>query len=243
MSEVRTILVYLPCTWPTISTKVFRSFLEIVSPQIQEDLRQQDIQLKFLINDTFPLDRNRNQAVEKAMKNDIEADFIFFADADQIWPKDTIPRLLAHISDDYPVISGLYWKKTPPYGCVAGFYSGWKKNEPRRAFLEKNGFVAPDGSPCLFYTPLRDFDTVQRIDVSGMGCVLIKTDVFKKLDLPYFGYVNCFSTGGDYTVDHCSEEMIFWAQLKKKGIKSLVDPTVRCGHVAEKVIGCPETNE
>lgn len=237
---MKTILVYMPLSWPTISAKVFKSFVEMTGPDVQQELAKQDIQLKILISNTFPLCRNRNQAVEKAMKNDVNADYIFFADGDQIWPKTAISDLLAHIDDKFPVVSGLYWKKTPPYSCVAGNYSGWDKNEPRRGFLENNGFVAPDGSPCLFYVPLRDFDTIQSIDVSGMGCLLVKTEVFKQLDLPYFSYVNCYSTGGDYSVDHCSEEMVFWAQLKKKNIKTLVVPSVRCGHVTEKVIGCPE---
>jgi hypothetical protein len=238
--ETKTILVYMPYTWPTISAKVFQSFVEMTGPDIQEELAKQNVKLKILISNTFPLCRNRNQAVEKAMKNDVNSDYIFFADGDQIWPKTTILELLAHVDDQFPVVTGLYWKKTPPHQCVAGFYSGWDKNEPRRAFLEANGFVTPEGQPCLFYTPLKDFDTVQPIEVSGMGCLLVKTDIFKKLSLPYFDYVNCYSTGGDYSIDHCSEEMVFWAQLKKQGIKALVVPSVRCGHVLEKVIGCPE---
>lgn len=234
------LLVYLPLTWPSISSKVFTSFLDMVGPAAQPDLQEMGVNLSVLINDSFPLCRNRNQAVELAMSSKYEADAILFADADQVWPKDTIRRLLEHLTDETPVVSGIYFRKTPPHTCVAGHYSGWDRHETKRASLEANGFVTPAGEQCLFYKPLKDFDTIQPIDVSGMGCLLVKTDVFKRLDLPYFQYVNCFTTHGDYTIDHCSEEMVFWAQLKKNGIKALVVPSVRCGHVLEKVVGCAE---
>lgn len=229
------ILVYMPLSWPNIPSKTFKSFLDMTRYPIE------GVKLDVLVSDTYPLCRNRNEAVELATSSKYDADAIFFADADHVFPETAVKDLLDHLSDDFPVVTGIYWRKGPPNTCVAGFYSPWTKDmEMKRASLEKNGFLAPDGSQCLFYRPLKDFDTIQPIDVCGMGCVLVRTDVIKKLELPYFGYVNAYTTGGDYTINHCSEEMIFWAQLKKKGIKALVVPSVRCGHITEKVIGGPE---
>lgn len=236
---MKKLVVYLPLTWPQISTKVFTSFVDLVHGQAQNGLKtKHEIDLSVLIHDKFPLDRNRNSAVELMLSTQYNADYIFFHDADNVIPKGGVEKLLSHISDEFPIVSGIYFRKAPPHLCVAGHYSAWNPNlEMRRESLKEQGFIAPDGSQCLFYKPLLDFTTVQPIDVSGMGCLLVKADVFRKLEMPYFAYVNPYTNGGDFFIDHASEEMLFWAQCKKKGIKALVDPTVRCGHVAEVVIG------
>lgn len=236
------LIIYMPLTWPQISSKVFTSFVDLVHSESQNGLKSKyGLDMKVLIHDKFPLDRNRNSAVELALSNKYQADYIFFFDADNVIPPHTVERLMDHISDEFPIVTGLYWRKTPPHTCVAGHYSPWSKDmEMRRLSLESQEFIAPDGSQCLYYQPLQDYTTVQPIDVAGMGCVLVKADVFKKLEMPYFKYVNPYTNGGDYTTIHSSEEMWFWAQCKKKGIKALVDPSIRCGHVVDRVIGCVE---
>lgn len=231
------IVAYMPLTWPTISSKVFKSFLEMVRTPIP------GVEIDVMISGTFPLDRNRNEAVDLAMSSKYGADYIFFADADNIHPKDTISRLLSHCSDDFPVVSGLYWQKAPPHGCVQGHYSGWEKHEGIRKTIETMGFVDPSGNQCLFYKRLQDYSITQPIDVGGCGCLLVRTDVFKKIDLPYFAYFNAYSLGGDFSITHASEEMIFFCKLRKAGIRTLVVPSVRCGHETTKVIGCPEVDQ
>jgi len=228
------LVIYFPCTWPTISTRVFRSFLDLVRHPVE------GCNINPMISDTFPLDRNRNEAVDNALSSKYAADYIFFADADQIWPVDTIPRLLAHVTDEFPVVSGLYFRKAHPHVAVPGHYATWEKHESQRKTIESMGFIDKDGNQTLFYKPLRDFTTIQTVDVSGMGCLLVRSDIFKKLEMPYFAYFNCYSLGGDYTINHASEEMLFFSKLRKAGIKTLLDPSVRCGHEVLKVIGSPE---
>lgn len=230
------LLVYMPMTHERISAKTFKSFTEMTNNGIPPEF-----EVNILIHDLFPLDRNRNDAVTQALSSKYDADYIFFADGDQVFPHDAIPKLLAHCTDEFPVVSGVYWRKAPPHTCVQGHYSPWTKDlENRRPTIEKLGFIDKDGNQCMFYRSLMDYTTVQPIDVAGMGCLLVRTDVFKKLDLPYFAYFNPYSLGGDYTIQHLSEEMLFFCKLRKAGIKTLVVPEVRCGHVTEKVIGCPE---
>lgn len=234
------LVVYMPLSWQSLPSKVFRSFLDMTGPDVQAELAERGITLKYLISDTFPLCRNRNQAVEKAVSSAFEADLMFFADADQIWPKNTLSTLLNYVSDEYPVVSGVYWRKASPHTCVQGHFSSWEKHKNIRKTIENMGFVDKDGNQCLFYKPLQDFDTIQPIDVSGMGCLLVRTDVFKKLEIPYFKYWNPYVLEGDFSINHASEEMNFFCKLRKAGIKTLVVPSVRCGHVVEKVIGSPE---
>lgn len=238
--ELKTLLIYLPCTWSTISTRVFKSFLELVSPANLKEYETRGYQVKTFISDTFPLDRNRNEAVDLAISAKFSADLIMFVDGDQILPKNAIMEMLDEISDEYPVVSGLYWRKSSPYACVQGHYGLNGKQASRMETIKSMGFVDKDGQQLLFYTPLKDFDTQQIIEVSGMGCLLVKTGVFKKIDLPYFGYFNSYSLGGDFTIQHVSEEMLFFAKLHKAGIKTLLVPSVRCGHEVYRVVGSPE---
>jgi hypothetical protein len=240
VNDPKTLLVYLPLSWDSISSRVFRSFLDMTGPDIQELLAQKGIRLRYLISDTFPLCRNRNLAVEQAISSKYAADYIFFADADQIWPKNTLLELLAHISDEYPVVSGLYWRKGGDHRCVQGHYSEWKGHEGIRNTIKDMGFIDKDDNQLLFYRSLTDFDTVQRIDVAGCGCLLVKADVFRKIEIPYFNYFNPYILQGDFSISHVSEEMLMFAKFRKAGIKTLVVPSVRCGHLTEKVIGIPE---
>lgn len=238
---MKNLLIYLPYTWPTISTRVFKSFLDLTSFDAQKQLIDNyDIKTSIFISNTFPLDRSRNEAVDLAVSSKYSADYIFFADGDNIWPSNTLQTLLNSVSDEFPVVSGLYFRKSPPYVAVPGHYSTWEKHELKRKTIEEMGFVDQAGNQCLYYKPVQDFDTVQPIDVAGMGCVLVRTDVFQKIDLPYFGYFNSYSLGGDFAITHSSEEMLFYCKLRKAGIKTLLVPTVRCGHEVLKVVGCPE---
>lgn len=228
------ILIYLPLTWPTVSSRVFRSFLDLVQTPVE------GAEIDVMVSDTFPLDRNRNEACDLAVSSKYEADYMMFVDGDNILPKNAVSALLARCTDEFPVVSGLYFRKSPPYLAVPGHYSTWEKHENQRKTIESMGFTDGKGNQTLFYKPVQDFTTVQPIDVSGCGCLLVRTDVFKKIDMPFFGYFNSYSLGGDFSITHASEEMLFFSKLRKAGVKTLLDPSIRCGHEALKVIGCSE---
>lgn len=213
----------------------------MTGPKIQEQLAEEfDTKLIPMVETRFPLEVNRNQAVDRAL-NDYKADYVQFIDADMVFPEDTIPRLLNQISDETPVVSGVYWLKKPPHRCIAGKYVPNDKIsdfELKRKSLEREGFIAPDGSQTLYTTPITSFDVVEPVDVAGMGCVLVRSDCIKRLKQPYFKYVNEYSTGGDFTfTGGVSEDMWFYSELKKAGIKTLLDPSIRCGHLHEVVYG------
>lgn len=244
MTSPKTLLVAMPFTWGSISAKVFTSFLDMISPEIQEKLAEQNIKLKILIHKTFPIDLNRNEIVDLAVSNKYSADYLMFCDGDQVFKKDTLTRLLASLEDDVDGVTGIYFRKSPPHRCVVGKYSPWSEHlENKRTSLESQGFIAEDGQQTLYYKPLLYFDVVQRVHAFGMGCILLKTEFFKNLERPYFKYVNGHSTGGDFTYLGHSEDMWFCSQLYKKGVKILCDPKVQVGHVTEKVIFGNEAEE
>lgn len=238
--NIKTLVVYVPETRPTVSTRFFESWVKMTGPKIQERLAKDfDTKLIPMVHTRFPLDLNRNQAVERAL-NDYKADYVQFFDADMTFPEETIPTLLSHLSEDFPVVSGCYWLRKPPYRCIAANYAPNEKIsdfELKRKSLEREGFMTSEGRQTLYTNPVNSFDGPQSIDVSGMGCVLVRAGVFTRLSQPYFKYVNAYSTGGDYTFDvGISEDMWFYSECKKAGINVLLDPTVKCGHLFEQEI-------
>lgn len=231
---VSKVLIYLPMTYPTVSTRFFKSFIDLARNPVP------GFDIDVHVSSVFPLDRSRNKIVQTAKSKPYEAEYLLMVDGDNILPKDALERLLPYCSDEFPVVSGLYFRKSPPYRAVPGHYSGWSKREHMAKTIESMGMIDKEGDQCAFYRPVLDFDTVQQIDVSGCGCLLIRMDVFDKIELPYFGYFNAESLGGDYSIDHLSEDMLFFCKLKKAGIKTLLVPQVRCGHEVLRVVGGPE---
>lgn len=243
---MKNLVIYLPMSWPQISSRVFTSIVDLISPENIDELRSKyEVEPKILINDKFPLCRNRCDSVDQALSSKYEADYILFLDGDMIFPKKMAQRLLDRLIEfpDHGLVSGLYFRKAPPHYAIQGKYSPWTKDlENRKESLKANGFIDGDGNQCLFYRPLQDFHSIQDIDVAGMGCIIARAEVFKKIDQPYFGYTNEFTTQ-DYSLSHASEEMLTYAKFKKAGIKTLVDPTIRCGHLKEVVFGCAEQDK
>lgn len=233
--------IIVPLSWESVSRHFCKSFIEMIRPEIEDLMAtKHKIKIRVMMNDTFPLCRNRNQSVEEAISS-LKASYFLWIDADQVFPPDTIPSLFEALSNEFDCASGLYWRKTPPYNCVQGIYSPWTKDlEMKRKTLEEAGFIDSEGNQTLFHQFLRDFDTAKRIDVAGMGCFMMRANVFERLILPYFKYHNCYENGGDRTLQHASEEMEFHSQLKKKNIKTILVPSVRCGHIVSKIIGSPE---
>lgn len=66
-----------------------------------------------------------------------------------------------------------------------------------------------------------------RIHGGGMGCALIKTDVFRKIKYPWYDWVN-------YNDKHrgmLSEDLYFCEQCKSRNIPIYTDSRARCGHM------------
>lgn len=238
----KVMVVYTPVTWDMIPSKFFKSFVSMTSDSIKNELFDKyNIKLTTFISDRFGISENRNESFD-LMLNYAQADFIMSVDADQVFPKRTIPDLMEHISDEFPITSGIYFRKSFPHKCVQGIYTkGWtKERELRKKSFEDFGFVDKNGNQTLFYKSLLDFTTIQQIDVAGMGVLLLKTDILKKIKQPYFKYINPYVANLDFGFEFSSEEMSFFSKLHCSGIKTLCVPSVRCGHLVMREIGCNE---
>lgn len=233
----RILVVYVPVALASVSKRFFESFIAMTGPDIQEELdRKYGVKMVLMPHDTFPIDLNRNEAFDLAISK-YEADYLMCCDADQVFKPYTILKLMEYLTDEIDAVTGIYFRKTPPHRCVVGKFSPWSEHlENKREALKSQMFIADDGQQTLYYKPLMYFDVVQPIHVFGMGCILFKTECFKKLERPYFKYVNGHSTSGDFTFVGHSEDMWLCSQMYKKGMKVLCNPKVIAGHLVEKVI-------
>lgn len=63
----------------------------------------------------------------------------------------------------------------------------------------------------------------------GMGCALIKTDVFLKIDYPWYSWTH-------YTNGYClGEDLNFCERCRTAGIPIYADPRVTCGHLLRHI--------
>ena len=162
----------------------------------------------------------RNKIAQAALDEGV--DYVLMIDNDVVLPEDAIINLTddlkdvclgyyAHRGDD-----NLYHGRT----CVCKLYQ-------------------PDGTKYFNY-PLEseytadDIQAIRENDIfklqihgGGMGCAFIRTDVFRRLDYPWYDWVNY----ADSNRGMLSEDLFFCEKCRRGGIPVYTDTRVGCGHI------------
>ena len=154
----------------------------------------------------FPINMEVAKARNAAVKLAMSQDceYIYFRDHDTIVPLDALTILIARQLD---VVGGLYYSKSkPPWPLM---------------------FV--DGRPYLHH----EHGALVKVEALGMGCTLIRTDVFRKLDPPWFKTANEAARVDALSVTNSShtEDTFFCKRVREElGIYPHVDTGVVCAH-------------
>jgi len=173
--------------------------------------RNWDIQIFMKPNMT--IDKARNDLVKVALE--AKCDYIFFIDSDMILPKLTLERLY---DMNVPVASGLYFAKSPPYLPVV------------RDFIEDR----------FIFKKIIDFGKIIEVGGVGMGCCLIKKEVFDKLEYPWFKFEwkkfapSAYEENDLEAKDRVyqeSEDLGFCKAVLESGFKIYLNSDIVCGHV------------
>ena len=146
-------------------------------------------------NSHTPLYEARNRLVEDALRS--KSDWTLWLDSDVIPPPNVYELLRFHNKD---IVTGLYFAVTPPYQPIAHMWYGDKSEFIRSQDL-KIGETFP-------------------IYSAGMGCALIKTEVFKRMETPWF----------DHKPNVVSEDVYFYQKAKDLGYQSYLDTNVLADH-------------
>lgn len=169
----------------------------------------------------------RNRIATRAQE--ANADYVLMVDNDVTPPKDALLNLLSHNQD---VVCGYYPRRSTAMDedCYASVFHLTDGDG-------KHYFGYPTES-AYFSSELRwlreDGKHLVRIHGSGMGCALVRTDVFREVRYPWFDWVN-------YANDErgmLSEDLYFCEQLKNEGIPIHVDTRVSCGHLIRHIQTC-----
>lgn len=164
----------------------------------------------------------RNRIAQMAIGKSI--DYVLMVDNDVVLPKDALANLL---EDSKEVCLGYYAHRD-----ADNIYRG-------RTCVCK--LQTAEGARYFNY-PLESEYTAEelhklaekgeykvRIHGGGMGCALIKTSVFEKINYPWYDWVN-YKGGG-----MLSEDLYFCEQCKSNSIMIYTDTRVNCGHMLRHV--------
>lgn len=145
----------------------------------------------------------RNKCAKEAMEYGF--DYLMFVDSDVILPDDALVNML---QGDADIVLGIYPRKNTTTGQTEIFLPGVKD------FTDKNNLN-------LSNVPEED-----RIPIKGggMGCALIRVDLFEQMEYPYFKYVE-YENGSTL-----SEDNYFCWMAGKLGATIECDTRVRCLH-------------
>lgn len=152
-----------------------------------------------LFSTKSPVDKSRTQLVDDALARD--ATHIWFIDCDHVLPRGTLEELLKM---DCDIASALYFEKGIPIWPIIRKWDNETKTFIKTDEIQWNGVMEVDGI--------------------GLGCCLIKADVFKKLEKPWFKWV---WEGEELK---CSEDLYFCKKAKEAGYKILVNTKFVVGH-------------
>lgn len=148
---------------------------------------------------------NREEIVEKALSRDYS--HLWFVDTDVTFPPDTLDRLLAHNVD---LVGAYYPSRLDGEGVST------------MKMIDSQGVMHPVTPPL----PERPFHSINGNELITMptGCMLIRLSVLQKLKPPYF---KCERPVG--------EDVFFCSWLWNAGVKIWCDPTIKVGHVGERI--------
>lgn len=162
----------------------------------------------------------RNRIAQKAI--DLKTDYVLMVDNDVVLPKDALKLLLENPQD---VCIGYYCHRSND-----NLYNG-------RTCICK---LKDENGKEYYHYPLESEYTaeevhgmrdagVTKIEIhgGGMGCALIRTDVFKRLEYPWYDWVNY----GDANRGMLSEDLYFCVLCRNCGVKIYSDVRVGCGHM------------
>lgn len=206
------ILIAVP-TFENIYPDTFKSIYDL-------DRAGNDVAFEFVRGYDCAAARNRIAGLAK----DNKTNYVLMVDNDVVLPIDA----LVNLTEGAPLVCLGYYA----HRDADNLYRG-------RTCVCK---LADDDGKAYFNYPLESEYTAQellnlrdagnyrvQIHGGGMGCALIKTELFERFKFPWFSWVT-YPGGG-----MLSEDLYFCEQCHKHGVKIYTDTRVGCGHMLRHI--------
>lgn len=200
------VLIAVP-TFENIYPDTFKSIYDM-------DKGGHDVSFEFVRG--YDVATARNKAAQLAL--DGGYDYLMFVDNDVTVPRDALVNLIEHGVD---VCSGFYAHRDK---------SGMDTDKTNVCKLgEFNYTTQYTGAELKEMREQGDY--LFRIHGGGMGCILIRVDVFRRIKYPWYDWVNY----NDDKHSMLSEDLYFCEQCKFNHIKIHADSRVACGHMMRNI--------
>jgi glycosyltransferase involved in cell wall biosynthesis len=146
-------------------------------------------------------------AVDHALEQGM--DYILYIDDDMVLPSDR--KLFTElVNHDKDIIAPLFFHKGPPHAPL----------------IFKRMIYGNEGCSYTTFDNILDYKKgLVEVDGVGFGCALVKTDVFRAVEKPYFIYG-----------DTCGEDLYFCNKAITKGFKVYCDTTLQVGHIGNPTV-------
>lgn len=156
----------------------------------------------------------RNLILQRALERDY--DFILWLDSDMEIPWDAMWKLKIGIESGFDMVSGLYFKRKPPYSPV--IY--------QRCELVKleGGKLDPTAEAFEAYPR----DSLFEIEACGFGCCLMTTELARRVT-DQLGILPFMPVGG------FGEDLSFCLRAKRVGGRIGCDSSVKAGHCGRMI--------
>lgn len=157
----------------------------------------------------------RNNIAQLALDKGV--DYVLMVDNDVVLPKDALKLLL---EDPKDVCLGYYAHRGSDnlyHGRTCVCKLGWYNYPAESQFTGKELKELPPGKI--------------KIHGGGMGCALIKTNVFRMMSYPWYDWVNYH----DDNRGMLSEDLFFCEKCRLQFIDIYTDTRVGCGHILRHV--------
>lgn len=162
----------------------------------------------------------RNHIAQRAI--DLETDYVLMVDNDVVLPKDVLTKLLQDAQD---VCLGYYAHRDTDNRYRGATCICKLKDEHGNRYF--NYPLESEYTAAEMCGLAEAGETKIVVHGGGMGCALIKTDVFRKLSYPWYDWVNY----GDAHRGMLSEDLYFCELCRNGHIPIYADVRVGCGHL------------
>ncbi len=149
----------------------------------------------------------RERLIEDCLEHD-KSKYILFIDNDVFIPMNGLAHLLMSNKD---IVTGIYWTKT----------------DPPEPVLYKE----------LHLGPYFDFPkySIFEVTAAGLGCCLIKSEIFEKIPKPWFDYQKEDLKDEDGNILDVGEDFYFFIKAQQHGYKLWCNSNVQCKHLKEDI--------
>jgi hypothetical protein len=144
----------------------------------------------------------RNHLAEQALIN--KCTHILMMDTDQIYPPDTVTKLIAH---NLPIVGAKVHRRYAPFDPLLLRGSLGKYHR-----IPDEEWEACDG--------------LIEVDATGTGCTMFQSEVFRKLEFPWFKIIP-----GRGKRKSVGEDVYMFSKAKKAGYRIFVDTSIEIGHL------------